>query len=131
MQRCCFFKDRYKEDLLIKTERVKSCIPKCGKSCFHPFIHRLYPPIHARSLRVGPISSGQLVRGRAHLGQVASPSQENTKTHNPAPKGNLERPTNLTVMSSDCGRNRSTQREPMHEITCRKSPGRDLSPRPS
>ncbi|MED6239776.1 hypothetical protein ATANTOWER_011019 [Ataeniobius toweri] len=55
-----------------------------------------------------PISSSLWARGRVHPGQVASPSQGNTQTtmhtliH--TPKGNLERPINLTGMSLDCGR---------------------------
>ncbi|MEQ2282823.1 hypothetical protein AMECASPLE_004769 [Ameca splendens] len=55
-----------------------------------------------------PISSSLWVRGRVHPGQVASPSQGNTQTtmhtfiH--TPKGNLERPIDLTCMSLDCGR---------------------------
>ncbi|MEQ2253921.1 hypothetical protein ILYODFUR_037502 [Ilyodon furcidens] len=45
---------------------------------------------------------------RVHPGKVASPSQGNTQTtmhtliH--TPKGNLDRPINLTGMSLDCGR---------------------------
>ncbi|MEQ2272201.1 hypothetical protein XENORESO_016476 [Xenotaenia resolanae] len=45
---------------------------------------------------------------RGHPGQVASPSQGNTQTTKHTfihtPKGNLERPINLTGMSLDCGR---------------------------
>ncbi|MEQ2256383.1 hypothetical protein ILYODFUR_023645, partial [Ilyodon furcidens] len=55
-----------------------------------------------------PISSSPRARGGVHPGQVASPSQGNTQTtmhtliH--TPKGNLERPINLTGMSLDCER---------------------------
>ncbi|MEQ2304833.1 hypothetical protein AMECASPLE_031473 [Ameca splendens] len=55
-----------------------------------------------------PISCCLRVGGGVHPGQVASPSQGNTQTtmhtliH--TPKGNLERPINLTGMSLDCGR---------------------------
>ncbi|MEQ2295716.1 hypothetical protein AMECASPLE_017348, partial [Ameca splendens] len=45
-----------------------------------------------------PISSSLWAGGVVHPGQVTSPSQGNT------PKGNLERPINLTGMSLDCGR---------------------------
>ncbi|MEQ2316877.1 hypothetical protein AMECASPLE_036908 [Ameca splendens] len=57
---------------------------------------------------VVPISSSLWARGGVHPGQVISPSQGNTQTtmhtlfH--TPKGNLERPINLTGMSLDCGR---------------------------
>ncbi|MEQ2288787.1 hypothetical protein AMECASPLE_026350 [Ameca splendens] len=55
----------------------------------------------------------QLSIGGVHPGQVPSPSQGNTDTHRTnnhahthsyTPKGNLERPINLTVMFLDCGR---------------------------
>ncbi|MEQ2296468.1 hypothetical protein AMECASPLE_025176 [Ameca splendens] len=55
-----------------------------------------------------PISRSLWARGGVHPGQVAIPSQGNTQTtmhtliH--TPKGNLERPINLTGMSLDCGR---------------------------
>ncbi|MEQ2232580.1 hypothetical protein ILYODFUR_012905 [Ilyodon furcidens] len=55
-----------------------------------------------------PISRSLWARGGVDPGQVASPSQGNTQTtmhtliH--TPKGNLERPINLTGTSLDCGR---------------------------
>ncbi|MED6267063.1 hypothetical protein CHARACLAT_008356 [Characodon lateralis] len=55
-----------------------------------------------------PISSSLRARGGVHPGQVASPSQGSTQTTMHTliytPKGNLERPINLTGMSLDCGR---------------------------
>ncbi|MEQ2316156.1 hypothetical protein AMECASPLE_029827, partial [Ameca splendens] len=67
----------------------------------------------AKKLLTNMWVAGKLVpisraRGGVHPGQVASPSQGNTQTtmhtliH--TPKGNLERPINLTGMSLDCGR---------------------------
>ncbi|MEQ2222448.1 hypothetical protein ILYODFUR_026555 [Ilyodon furcidens] len=59
------------------------------------------------------ISSSLWARGRVHPGQVASPSRGNTGTHRTnnhahthsfTPKGNLERPINLTVLSLVSGR---------------------------
>ncbi|MEQ2175512.1 hypothetical protein GOODEAATRI_018619 [Goodea atripinnis] len=50
------------------------------------------------------ISSSLRARGGVHPGQVASPSQGNTETQEKqpcTPKGNLERPVNLTVMVLD------------------------------
>ncbi|KAK5601247.1 hypothetical protein CRENBAI_002310 [Crenichthys baileyi] len=55
-----------------------------------------------------PISSSLWAGGRVQHGQVASPSQGNTQTTTHTlihtPKGNLERPINLTVMYLDCER---------------------------
>ncbi|MED6256954.1 hypothetical protein ATANTOWER_003065 [Ataeniobius toweri] len=59
------------------------------------------------------ISRSLWARGRVHPGQVASPSRGNTGTHRTnnhahthsfTPKGNLERPINLTVLSLVSGR---------------------------
>ncbi|MED6233454.1 hypothetical protein ATANTOWER_012025 [Ataeniobius toweri] len=67
----------------------------------------------AKKLLTNMWVAGKLVpisraRGRVHPGQVASPSQGNTQTTKhtliQTPKGNLERPINLTGMSLDCGR---------------------------
>ncbi|MEQ2226409.1 hypothetical protein ILYODFUR_027176 [Ilyodon furcidens] len=54
--------------------------------------------------KLEPISSSLWAGGGVHPGQVASPSQGNTQPTNHTPKGNLERPVNLTGMSLDCGR---------------------------
>ncbi|MEQ2267335.1 hypothetical protein XENORESO_004558 [Xenotaenia resolanae] len=55
-----------------------------------------------------PFSSSLWAGGGVHPGQVDSPSQGNTQatmhTLILTPKGNLERPINLTGMSLDCGR---------------------------
>ncbi|MEQ2316415.1 hypothetical protein AMECASPLE_032300 [Ameca splendens] len=51
-----------------------------------------------------PICSSLWAGVGAHPGQVASPSQGNTQTTKHTPKGNLDRPVNLTGMSLDCGR---------------------------
>ncbi|MED6289000.1 hypothetical protein CHARACLAT_031930 [Characodon lateralis] len=54
------------------------------------------------------ISSSLWAGGGVHPGKVASPSQGNTQTSMHTlihtPKGNLERPINITVMFLDCGR---------------------------
>ncbi|MEQ2236934.1 hypothetical protein ILYODFUR_017716, partial [Ilyodon furcidens] len=56
---------------------------------------------------------------RGHPGQVASPSQGNTQTTTHTlihtPKGNLERPLNLTGMSLDCGRNSYHRHHVLHD----------------
>ncbi|MED6294812.1 hypothetical protein CHARACLAT_024976, partial [Characodon lateralis] len=73
-----------------------------------------------------PISSSLWVGGGVHPGQVASPSQGNTQTtihtliH--TPKGNLERPINLTGMSLDCGRRPRTE-DPSAEDEKRRNYG--------
>ncbi|MEQ2301481.1 hypothetical protein AMECASPLE_036505 [Ameca splendens] len=49
-----------------------------------------------------PISNSLWMRGRVHPGPASSPSQTTMHTH--SPRDNLERPTDLTGMSLDCGR---------------------------
>ncbi|MEQ2206210.1 hypothetical protein XENOCAPTIV_025708 [Xenoophorus captivus] len=84
-----------------------------------------------------PISSSLRARGGVCPGQVASPSQGNTQTTMHTPKGNLERPINLTGMSLDCveearvpGENPHIQRENM-QAPCRKTPSWESNPGPS
>ncbi|MEQ2172137.1 hypothetical protein GOODEAATRI_018033 [Goodea atripinnis] len=56
-------------------------------------------------------------------------TQTTTHTLIHTPKGNLERPINLTGMSLDCGR-KPEYRENM-QTPCRKTPGRESNPGPS
>ncbi|MEQ2242438.1 hypothetical protein ILYODFUR_035853 [Ilyodon furcidens] len=60
-------------------------------------------------------SKGSPWTGRQTIaGQHRETGQTTTHTHPFTPKANVERPINLTVMSLDCGGNRSTWREPTH-----------------
>ncbi|MEQ2256432.1 hypothetical protein ILYODFUR_024129 [Ilyodon furcidens] len=71
----------------------------------------LYVTLHWVVRKLVPISSSLWAGGGVHPGQVAIPSQGNTDTqdkqpctHSFTPKGNVEKPVNLTVMFLDCGR---------------------------
>ncbi|MEQ2282091.1 hypothetical protein AMECASPLE_036943 [Ameca splendens] len=73
----------------------------------HPFSIPLLP--YWVTGELVPISSSQWLRGGVQPGEVACPSQGNTQdkqpcTHPFIAKGDIERPINLTVMCSDCGK---------------------------
>ncbi|MED6266838.1 hypothetical protein CHARACLAT_006080 [Characodon lateralis] len=88
------------------------------KLCFHIIASRWHPLIHPSIFytrffhgELVPISSSQQARGGVHPRQVTSQSKDNTEIqdkqpcmHSFTPKGNLERPINLTVMFLDCVR---------------------------